>query len=199
MRFHHIQHFNEYQIPPDSPIAGMPQVAVVGRSNAGKSTLINALLDWKGAARTSSRPGRTQEVHFFLLDRALLLADLPGYGYAKVSKTLRREWSTRMLRYLDGAASLEHVFLIMDCRRDPGPDELWLLERFARQGVGVTVLANKTDRIKKSAVKPRLAALFELFRAMGHGTRIVGVSAKTRAGIEPILSRLHAMIPPAEE
>jgi len=186
MRFRTVQHFNEYQIPAGSPMAGLPQVAIVGRSNAGKSTLLNALVEQRHAARTSSMPGRTQEIHFFLLDQALLLADLPGYGYAAVAKKLRRDWNTRMARYLTTLPRLRLVLLIQDCRRDPGPDEQWILDRTREMGARFLVLANKVDQLTKPEVKPRLAELFSMYRAIGHPGRIVGLSARDGAGLEPV-------------
>ena len=132
------QHYNQYQITPDSPMASLPQVAIVGRSNSGKSTLLNAIVGQRQMARTSRRPGRTQEIHYFLINNRMWLVDLPGYGYAKVSKAMRREWSQRMVAYFEGLASsqglsaLKFVLLIQDVRRDPGPDEQWLLDWFSK-------------------------------------------------------------------
>ena len=194
MRFHTVQHFNEYQIAPESPMAGLPQVAIVGRSNAGKSSLLNALVEQRHAARTSAMPGRTQEIHFFLLDHALLLADLPGYGYAAVAKTLRRDWNARMARYLTTLRQLKLVLLIQDCRRDPGPDEQWILDRTREMGADFLVLANKVDQLTKPQVKPRLAELFGMYRAIGHPGRIVGTSARDGAGLGPIEDRLAGLL-----
>jgi len=195
MRFRTVQHFNEFQITPDSPLAGLPQVAIVGRSNAGKSTLLNALVEDRHAARTSATPGRTQEIQFFLVDHALLLADLPGYGYAAVAKKLRRDWNARMARYLTTLAQLRLVLLIQDCRRDPGPDEQWILDRAKEQGADFLVLANKVDQLTKPQIKPRLAELFSMYRAIGHPGRIVGTSARDRAGLEHVEERLAALLP----
>ena len=195
MRFRTVQHFNEYQIPQDSPMAGLPQVAIVGRSNSGKSTLLNALVEQRHAARTSATPGRTQEIHFFLVDQALLLADLPGYGYAAVAKKLRRDWDQRMARYLTTLSQLRLVLLIQDCRRDPGPDEQWILDRARERGADFLVLANKVDQLTKPQVKPRLAELFSMYRASGHPGRIVGTSARDGAGLEPVEERLRALLP----
>lgn len=201
MRFHTVQHFNEYQIPVGSPMASLPQVAIVGRSNAGKSTLLNALVEQRHAARTSAMPGRTQEIHFFLLDQALLLADLPGYGYAAVSKKLRRDWNTRMARYLTSLPNLRLVLLIQDCRRDPGPDEQWILDRAREMGARTLVLANKADQLTKPELKPRLAELFSMYRAIGHPGRIVGLSARAGSGLEPVEKLLKVLLagdPPEE-
>jgi GTP-binding protein len=194
MRFKTVEHYNEYQIPVGSPMSALPQVAIVGRSNSGKSTLLNALVEQRHAARTSAMPGRTQEIHFFLLDEALMLADLPGYGYAAVSKKLRKDWDVRMARYLTTLPRLRLVLLIQDCRRDPGPEEQWILDRAREQGAEFLVLANKIDQLPKPQIKLRLADLFSMYRAIGHPGRIVGLSARDKQGLEPVEERLTRLV-----
>ena len=198
MRFRTVQHFNEYQIPADSPIARMPQVAIAGRSNAGKSTLLNALVEDRRAARTSGRPGRTQEIHYFLIDNAWLLVDLPGYGYAKVSRDMRREWNKRMARYFEATPSLHFAVLIQDCRRDPGPDEQWILERANALNADAWIVANKIDQLAKPARKLRLAELFGMYKALGYPRRVLGASARDREGLEPLEKGLLDLSPPRD-
>lgn len=191
------QHFNQYQITPDSPMATLPQVAIVGRSNSGKSTLLNAIVGQRQMARTSRRPGRTQEIHYFLINNRMLLVDLPGYGYAKVSKTMRREWNQRMVAYferLKDTSALELVLLIQDARRDPGADEQWMLDWFSTLGIDWIYLANKADQIKKSDLKLRLQELFGKYKAMGYPRRVVGTCAREKTGLEPIIARLEVLL-----
>ena len=191
------QHFNQYQITPDSPMATLPQVAIVGRSNSGKSTLLNAIVGQRQMARTSRRPGRTQEIHYFLINNTMLLVDLPGYGYAKVSKTMRQEWNQRMVAYFENlrdTSALEFVLLIQDARRDPGVDEQWMLEWFSKLGLDWIYLANKADQIRKSERKLRLQELFGKYKAMGFPRRVVATCAREKTGLEPIIARLEVLL-----
>jgi GTP-binding protein len=195
VNFRIVTHFPEAVIPPGSPMFSLPQVAIFGRSNAGKSSLLNALLDWKHAARVSNTPGRTREIHYFLLENSLLLADLPGYGYAAVSRTMRKTWDRTMLHYLDSVRSLRLALLVADCRRDPTPDEDWLLSWAGQRGVEMLWLANKVDQLRKAEVKPRLASLAGMLRAMGHRARVMGVSAREGAGVDDVLERVRKLLP----
>jgi GTP-binding protein len=199
------QHFNQYQITPDSPMATLPQVAIVGRSNSGKSTLLNAIVGQRQMARTSRRPGRTQEIHYFLINNRMLLVDLPGYGYARVSKAMRKEWSQRMTAYFENFGTtgrikaLELVLMIQDARRDPASDEQWLLDWFAKLGIEWIYLANKADQIRKSDRKLRMQELFGKYKTMGYPRRVVACSAREKTGLEPIIARLQPLIDPVIE
>src|SRR6201996_3814362 len=118
-------------LPPQS----LPEIAMVGRSNVGKSSLINALVNHKGLARVSHTPGRTREINFFNLGGKLMLVDLPGYGYAKASKTLAMEWQTLIFSYLSGRPTLSRALLLIDARRGLMSSDLAVMELFDRAAV----------------------------------------------------------------
>lgn len=136
--------------PEGFPREGLPEVAFLGRSNVGKSSLLNKLVGRRKLARTSSTPGKTRLVHFFEARRSngsLLLVDLPGYGYAKVSQTERRTWKKLIEGYLKGRAPLRMAVLLQDVRRDPREDEIDLLAWLGEQGIPALVAITKCDKL----------------------------------------------------
>ena len=141
-------------LPPE----GLPEIAFVGRSNAGKSSLINALTGRKTVARVSHTPGRTREINFFNLGGKLNLVDLPGYGYAKASKELAMEWQNTIFAYLAGRASLRRVALLIDSRRGVMDTDLAVMELLDRTAVSYGLVLTKTDELKPDQVDDALAA-----------------------------------------
>lgn len=133
--------------PADFVRDGRPQFAFVGRSNVGKSTLINTLLNRKGVARVSSTPGKTQAVQYYIVNEKIHLVDLPGYGYAKVSKTTRAEWAELMEGFFAEAQSLGALFLLLDSRREPTDEDAMMLELARSAGVGVIIVMTKSDKL----------------------------------------------------
>ena len=133
--------------PADFVRDGRPQFAFVGRSNVGKSTLINTLLNRKGVARVSSTPGKTQAVQYYIVNEKIHLVDLPGYGYAKVSKTTRGEWAELMEGFFAEAQSLGALFLLLDARREPTDEDAMMLELARSAGVGVVIVMTKSDKL----------------------------------------------------
>jgi GTP-binding protein len=131
------------------PPAGLPEVAFLGRSNVGKSTLINTLLGRKKLVRTSSRPGCTRALNFFLINQRWYFVDLPGFGYAAVSKELKAEWGRLVLDYLGQRETLTAVVFLQDGRRRPGPEELFLWEFLLEQGRRVIPVLTKADKLKQ--------------------------------------------------
>jgi GTP-binding protein len=139
-------------LPPQS----LPEIAFVGRSNAGKSSLINAVTNRKGLARVSNTPGRTREINFFNLGARLILTDLPGYGYAKASKTLAAEWQTLIFSYLSGRASLRRVALLIDSRRGVLDIDRVVMELLDRAAVSYGLVLTKADELKPAEVQAAL-------------------------------------------
>ena len=144
--------------PGQTPVLPYPEIAFAGRSNVGKSSLINRLLNRK-IARTSSTPGRTQQLNFFVVNRALTFVDLPGYGYARVSKKDRRAWQLLIEDYLAHAANLCGVVIIVDVRRGPEDEEYALCEFLAHHGRPFVVVATKCDKLKRSQRERQRQAL----------------------------------------
>jgi GTP-binding protein len=171
--------------PPDKP-----EVAFAGRSNVGKSSLLNALVNRKALARTSSTPGRTQSINFFSVGNRLYFVDLPGYGYARVSRETQRSWGKMVESYLRKRSNLNAVVVILDIRRDPNQGDLDLLVWLRDYGRRPIVVLTKVDKLSRSR---------SLQRASEIGTRLEGVctsrpvlfSAKTRQGREEIWKGIH--------
>jgi GTP-binding protein len=167
-----------------------PEIAFAGRSNVGKSSLLNMMLARKGLARTSRTPGCTRQINFFDIavvgGPKLVFVDLPGYGYAKVSKVESRDWKKLLEAYLQERTTLEAVVVLVDARRGVEQDEQDLIEFLGlRQGLPVFVAVTKLDKLSKSEQKPRLAAIEK-----AAGVKVIGTSAETGAGREELWSRL---------
>lgn len=132
------------------PAPDLPEIAFAGRSNVGKSSLINALTGRKALARTSHTPGRTQQLNFFNIKDLFLLVDMPGYGYAKVSKKMRAEWSKLIKRYLKGRVTLRCVFLLVDSRHGLKESDIEMMKMMDEAAVPYRILLTKSDQIKKA-------------------------------------------------
>lgn len=148
------------QIPTDN----RPQIAFAGRSNVGKSTLLNRLVNRKNLAKTSKTPGRTQLVNFFLIDDKYYFVDLPGYGYARASVRAVREWGKLVNNFLEGSRNLKGLIFLMDCRRDPNEDDLIMLDWMENREVEYIVVLTKTDKISKSNMLRKARQINDIFR-----------------------------------
>jgi GTP-binding protein len=170
--------------PPQFPREGLPEVAFLGRSNVGKSSLVNALTGVRGLARVSSTPGRTRLLNFFRVDSALMLVDLPGYGYAKVPEKMRVSWENLIRAYLERREELAMCVLLVDARHDPMAPDLVLQSYLEQAGLPYVVAATKTDKLGNSERARRAKALaaseFRTARAVHM------VSADTRYGIDAL-------------
>lgn len=173
----------------DLPRDGRPQFAFAGRSNVGKSSLINRLLGRKGLARTSSRPGRTRSVNFFLIDDSWYVVDLPGYGYARVSKSEREAWGRSVERYFRSAAGLVRVVLLVDGKVAGTPLDSEAYGYLQGLGLEPVVAVTKIDRVKRGARAGTLARVAELL-GMPSGTELFPVSSRTGEGVSRLYSEL---------
>lgn len=149
--------------PEQYPNTKLPEIALAGRSNVGKSSFINTLINRKGLARTSGKPGKTQTLNFYLIEEALHFVDVPGYGYAKVSKTERAKWGQMIETYITEREQLQVVVSLVDMRHDPTADDIQMYEFLKYYNIPVIVVATKCDKIKKnqwnkheSAIKKKL-------------------------------------------
>jgi len=184
------------------PEPGRPEIAFAGRSNVGKSSLLNMMLARKGLARTSRTPGCTRQINFFDIAIAggpeLSFVDLPGYGYAKVSKAESRDWKRLLEGYLKERDTLEAVVILVDARRGLEQEEVDLVEFLGtRPGLPVFIAATKLDKLARNAQKPAMAAI-----ERQSGVKVVGTSAETGAGREDLWARLlrvttHRAVPAA--
>ncbi|MBO4288487.1 MAG: YihA family ribosome biogenesis GTP-binding protein [Lachnospiraceae bacterium] len=182
------------------PVNTCPEFAFAGKSNVGKSSLINALLNRKSLARTSSTPGKTQTVNFYKVNRAFYFVDLPGYGYAKVAKTSREKWGKMIERYLHGSPMLKQVFLLIDIRHEPGENDRLMYDWIVKNGYRPVVIATKKDKIKRSQVGKQ-TALIRRTLGMAPEDVLIPFSAETKDGKEEIYRLLEAGLKPeaAEE
>jgi GTP-binding protein len=145
--------------PADFPNDKRPQFAMVGRSNVGKSSLINSILKRKAVARVSQTPGKTQAVHFYLVNERFHIVDLPGYGYAKVSKEVKRSWGELVRSYLDGADALRLIFLLVDARRTPSDDDRQMHDWMRAAGIDERVVLTKSDKLSNQQLSQSRAAI----------------------------------------
>lgn len=134
------------------PEEGFPEIAFVGRSNVGKSSIINSITNRRGLAKVSQTPGKTRLINFFLLNNDFYLVDLPGYGYAKVSKKEKESWSGFIDRYLTERLPLKRVVLLVDCRHKPTADDVQMYEWVKHYGYNVTVIATKSDKLSNNQI-----------------------------------------------
>jgi GTP-binding protein len=162
------------------PESTLPEVAFAGRSNVGKSSLINRLVNRKKLARVSNTPGRTREINFFRVNDDFVLVDLPGYGYARISKETRATWRPLIEGYLRGSAHLRGIVQLLDARHDPTGDDLQMLEFLAHLEVPTIIVATKTDKLPRARVADRVR---ELAQAAGvSDEQVIAFSATTGAG-----------------
>ena len=167
------------------PENAFPEVAFAGKSNVGKSSLINGLLNRKSLARTSSQPGKTQTINFYKVNGDLYLVDLPGYGYAKVSNEIKAKWGRMIENYLHGSKQLKAVFLLADIRHEPSANDKDMYQWIVAQCYEPVIIATKLDKIKRSQVQKQIKILKEGLKLLP-GTQLIPFSAETKQGRDEI-------------
>jgi len=181
------------------PTSGMPEIAFAGRSNVGKSSLLNALTNRKTLARTSNTPGRTREINFFCLAETLMLVDLPGYGYARASKQLVRQWTGLVNDYLRGRSELRRVVLLIDARHGIKDSDLRVMEMLGTAGVSYQATLTKADKITAAKLKATHAKVAEtLAKHTAAHPQILATSARTGAGMAELRASLAALAEPVD-
>ena len=181
--------FREKDYPPPDK----PEIAFAGKSNVGKSSLINVLVNRKGIARTSSRPGRTQAINFFGVEDRLFFVDLPGYGYARVSPQIKNSWKAMVEDYLRKRRNLKAVVLILDLRRDLSTGDTDLLQWLSYYGITTLVVLTKTDKLSRSKASVRAKELSNQLKEITPERPIL-FSAKTKKGREKIWEEINDLI-----
>ena len=176
--------------PGDFLRDGLPQIAFAGRSNVGKSSVINRLVNRKNFARVGASPGKTSQINYFLLDDRAYLVDLPGYGYAKVSRAEKERWGRLMESYFQEAHITAGV-LIVDIRHKPTADDVTMHGWFRETGCPEIIVANKLDKLKKSRVEPALALIRETLE-LGEEELLLPFSAEKGTGKEELIRLLNA-------
>ena len=179
----------------------LPEIAFAGKSNVGKSSLINALMNRKAYARISAKPGKTQTINFYNINEAVYLVDLPGYGYAKVSEQEKIQWGQLIERYLHGSKQLKAVFLLIDIRHDPSANDKMMYDWIVAQGYNPIIIATKLDKIKRSQIQKQVKAIKEGLK-LQPGTVVIPFSAETKQGREEIwtlIDELTGLVPAATD
>ena len=169
------------------------EIAFAGKSNVGKSSLINALMNRKALARTSATPGKTQTINFYNVNDVMYLVDLPGYGYAKVSEQEKIKWGQLIERYLHTSKQLKAVFLLVDIRHDPSANDKMMYEWVVSQGYQPIIIATKLDKIKRSQVQKNVKAIKEGLKLLP-GTVVIPFSAETKQGREEIWELMDSYV-----
>lgn len=174
------------------PDATLPEVAFAGRSNVGKSSLINRLLRRSKAARVSNTPGRTREINFFRVNDQFVLVDLPGYGYAKVSKSKKEEWKPMIEAYLRGRETLRGIVQLLDVRHDPTDDDIQMLDFLSEVGVPTMIVMTKTDKLTDAQATARIAAIVSSL-GLDEG-QVIPFSAVTGLGRDDLAEAVISLV-----
>ncbi len=176
------------------PETTLPEIAFAGRSNVGKSSLLNRLVRRKAFARVSRTPGRTREINFFQVNQQFVLVDLPGYGYAQISKERRAEWRPLIEGYLRGSRNLRGVVQLLDVRRDPTDDDLQMLDFLGDVGTPTVIAVTKVDKLSRAQAGERIRALTE---SLGlDADQVIPFSAHTGAGRDELAAAIVALTEP---
>ena len=163
----------------------LPEIAFAGKSNVGKSSLINTLMNRKSYARISATPGKTQTINFYNINQELYLVDLPGYGYAKVSEQEKQKWGRMVERYLHGSKQLRAVFLLIDIRHDPSANDKMMYDWIRAQGYAPIIIATKLDKIKRSQKERQVRAVRQGL-GLPPETKVIPFSSVTKQGRDEI-------------
>ena len=180
---------------PDNPFN---EVAFAGKSNVGKSSMINALLNRKSLARTSAQPGKTQTINFYNVNDAMYLVDLPGYGYAKTSASEKEKWGKMIENYLHTSKKLQAVFLLIDIRHDPSANDKMMYDWMVYQGFTPIIIATKLDKIKRSQIQKNVNAIREGLKVKP-GTVIIPFRSETKQGRDERWEVIDSFVLPQEE
>ena len=167
------------------PNNSLPEFAFAGKSNVGKSSLINAFMNRKSLARISSQPGKTQTINYYNINNEMYLVDLPGYGYAKVSESVKQQWGKMIERYLKKSPTLKAVFLLVDIRHEPSANDVQMFDWINANGFDPIVIATKADKISKGAVQKQVSVIKKALKCQAD-TIIIPFSAEDKRGLEDI-------------
>ncbi len=175
------------------PDTEFPEVAFAGKSNVGKSSLINSLMNRKSYARTSSQPGKTQTINFYNINDAMYLVDLPGYGYANASPAVKAKWGKMIEKYLRQSANLKQVFLLVDIRHDPSENDKMMYNWIVDNGFRPVIIATKLDKLKRSQIAKHVKAV-----RTGLGLKeddiLIPFSSQTKQGLDELWNTIEGYI-----
>ena len=176
------------------PNTQFPEVAFLGRSNVGKSSLLNNLVNNKNTAKTSATPGKTRQINFYLINDKWMFADLPGFGYAKVSKKDRKKWHELNMEYLEVREQLKLICLLVDSRHDPMPNDLAMMEQLENSEKTFVVILTKCDKISRNLVDERVEQVRGLLHHCSFAIDVIPYSAINNIGRDNLLGLLRRML-----
>ena len=179
---------------PDMPY---PEFAFAGKSNVGKSSLINALMNRKALARVSSQPGKTQTINYYNVNDKIYLVDLPGYGYTKVAVEVKAKWGKMVEKYLRQSKMLKYVFLLIDSRHKPSDNDIMMYEWIVSQGVTPIIVATKTDKLKRSQIKGQMALIMKTLNLTSK-EQLLPFSSETKVGVNELWEIIEGIYPEQE-
>lgn len=174
------------------PKTDRPEVAFAGKSNVGKSSLINGLVNRKSLARTSSQPGKTQTINFYNINDSIFLVDLPGYGYTKASESVKRSWGEMIERYLHTSKDLKAVFLLVDIRHEPNANDHQMYDWIVKNGYRPIVICTKADKLKRSQI-PKALRVIRQGLSLPQDTVLIPYSSMTKQGREEIWQKIDEL------
>ena len=180
------------------PETGHPEVAFVGRSNVGKSTLINAITNRRKLAKVSNTPGRTRLVNFFLINEEAMLVDLPGYGYAKISKTEKAAWGKIIEDYINGSPNLKRFVFLLDSRHKPTEDDIAMMDYFRYYGKDVVVIGTKLDKLKRNDIRKNEKLIIETL-GLSESDQLMLYSSTSKENLHAVINRVFKDILPEDE
>lgn len=180
------------------PENALPEFAFAGKSNVGKSSLINAIMNRKSYARTSSQPGKTQTINFYNINEEFYLVDLPGYGYAKVSQETKAKWGKMIEKYLRRSEQLKAVFLLIDIRHDPSANDIDMYEWIVHNGFEPIIIATKSDKISRGQIEKHLKAI-RVGLKVRPGTIMIPFSSLNKNGLDKIYEVLEGYLNPQND
>ena len=193
MNIHNVDFIKSAASAKDILKNGLPQIVFSGKSNVGKSSVINMLLNRKRFARTSASPGKTIHINYFLIDEKAYFVDLPGYGYARVSKTERARWSVLMEDYFSDPDHITFGVMIVDSRHKPTGDDITMANWFKASGCKMVVVANKVDKLKKSEIVPNIELIRETLE-LSDDVEIIEFSAEKGTGRDKLLAEIKSCV-----
>jgi GTP-binding protein len=178
---------------------GLPEIAFAGRSNVGKSSLINSIVFRKNLARTSGTPGKTQEINFYLVDESWYLVDTPGFGYAAKGKKYRDQWEKFNLEYMSQSEDLLFVSVLIDSRHDPMERDLALIEVLENSGIDYLIILTKTDKLSKKSIADRETQIRDVVAACNHVIDVLPYSAVNREGRDQLIGIMNRRLKDAKK
>lgn len=178
---------------------GLPEIAFAGRSNVGKSSLINSIVFRKNLARTSGTPGKTQEINFYLVDESWYLVDTPGFGYAAKGKKYRDQWEAFNLEYMSQSEDLQFVCVLIDSRHDPMERDLALIEVLENSGIDYLIILTKTDKLSKKSIADRETQIRDVVAACNHVIDVLPYSAVNREGRDQLIGIINRRLKDAKK